>query len=125
MRIYLLVLLASLGTVAAGAQPATTVAAQATNSMPARFEQAGQGTIRVLRRPIDERTAQLPEVKPNEIRTPAISADGIAVQAVKSGNLLQLINPFAPARYGKAEDNVVQDDVTGRIVGLKFLSIHF
>jgi len=72
-----------------------------------------------------------PEIKlekPNEITVGPISYSGIAIQViktVKSDNLAQLINPAAPERYGRAEDNLVRDPVTSASSGLKILSIQF
>jgi hypothetical protein len=37
-----------------------------------------------------------------------------------------MLNPFAPAKYGTAEENVVQDpDVPGKWDGIKLLGISF
>ena len=48
-------------------------------------------------------------VKPNEIVKGNIVYSGILVEALKTDNPLQLANPFAPARYGSAEDNTIYD----------------
>jgi hypothetical protein len=32
---------------------------------------------------------------------------GVIPRAVRGGNILQMLNPFAPAKYGTAEENVV------------------
>ena len=53
-----------------------------------------------------------------------IEYSGIFVQAARS-NPLQLINPFAPARYGNGEANVVRHFVTGEVEGLKLWRIAF
>ena len=69
-----------------------------------------------------------PEVqlsKPNEITVGNLTYSGIAVEVVKTDNPLQLVNPFAPDRYGQAEDNVVRDAISNRVSGLKILSIQF
>lgn len=55
---------------------------------------------------------------------PGIEYSGICVQAARS-NPLQLINPFAPARYGNGEANVVRHFVTGEVEGLKLWRISF
>jgi hypothetical protein len=72
-------------------------------------------------------TVLIPPLKPNEIAgtSPAITYSGVLVQAVKTDNPLQLINPFAPARYGNGGDNVDHDIITGKENGLKFFSIGF
>ena len=61
----------------------------------------------------------------NEVRVRKKVLSGIAVQAVKTRNPLQLINPFAPAEYGSGWDNVVRDTGTGNPVGLKVLAVGF
>jgi hypothetical protein len=66
-----------------------------------------------------------PTLKPNEIKGPRTTYSGIAVQLFKTDNPLQLINPFAPARYGPAEQNIVRDPLTKKSVGFKLFSIEF
>jgi len=63
--------------------------------------------------------------KKTEIVKGNVAYNGLAVQAVKVGNPLQLVNPVAPPRYGSAEDNVSRDLFTGRASGLKIFSIRF
>ena len=65
------------------------------------------------------------EVKPNEIAKGNVAYSGIAVEAVKTDNLLQLFNPFAPAAYGSADDNTLHDPGTGKARGWKLFSIQF
>jgi hypothetical protein len=69
--------------------------------------------------------------KPNQIVAGRLIYEGIAVEAIKTHTLLQLINPAAPPEYGSPADNIVveprtvmSDLTTGRI-GLKFFSIRF
>ena len=51
---------------------------------------------------------------------------GVIARAIRSGNPLQMLNPFAPAKYGTAEENAVLDpDVPGRGNGIKLLSVSF
>ena len=54
-----------------------------------------------------------------------IAYSGIAVAAFKTDNLLQLFNPFAPAKYGSALDNTIEDPKTGKARGWKLFSIRF
>jgi hypothetical protein len=63
--------------------------------------------------------------KPNEITVGSLTYSGIVVQMVKTDNLLQLINPAAPEKYGAAEDNVVRDPISYKVSGLKVFSIQF
>jgi len=65
------------------------------------------------------------EAKPNEILTDKVSYSGIAVQVIKTDNPLQLVNPFAPDRYGSPEDNTLRDPIDGKAIGLKIFSIRF
>jgi hypothetical protein len=50
---------------------------------------------------------------------------GIAPQIKRADRPLQLLNPFAPARYGDAFDNVSVDPVTGRAEGITVFAIRF
>ncbi len=65
------------------------------------------------------------ELKPNEITAGKLVLSGIVVEAVKTGQPLQLLNPFAPPEYGSPEDNVVRAAIGGKVVGLKFFNIRF
>jgi hypothetical protein len=76
------------------------------------------------RRSVESQQA-IREQKPNEITTVRLTYSGIIVQVVKTKNPLQLINPFAPAEYGLAEDNVFRDPIDRKITGWKFFSIDF
>jgi hypothetical protein len=51
---------------------------------------------------------------------------GVVPRAIRSGNPLQMLNPLAPAKYGTAEENVLQGpDVPGKWDGIKLLGISF
>ena len=51
---------------------------------------------------------------------------GVIPRAIRGGNPLQMLNPFAPRTYGTADENVVLDpDVPGKWDGIKLLSISF
>ena len=63
--------------------------------------------------------------KPNEIMKGGVTYSGIAVQLLKTGNPLQLLNPAAPPQYGSAEDNVIRDPFTGTASAWKIFSIQF
>jgi hypothetical protein len=67
----------------------------------------------------------LSEGNPNEIVNGNFAYSGIAVAAFKTDNLLQLVSPFAPAKYGSGEDNVLRDLKTGRTSGWKLFQIQF
>jgi hypothetical protein len=62
--------------------------------------------------------------RPAPLAHPSVS--GVIPRAIHGGNPLQMLNPFAPAKYGTAEENVSLDpDVPGKWDGIKLLSISF
>lgn len=91
-----------------------------TNSLPSQAGQSmeAQTALGGLHR------INLTELKPNEIAQGKFVFSGIAVEAVKKSNPLQLINPLAPADYGSPDDNIVRDPTTHR-VGFKLFAIRF
>ena len=51
---------------------------------------------------------------------------GVIPRAIRGGNPLQMLNPFAPAKYGTAEENVSLDpEVPGKGNGINLFSISF
>ena len=65
-----------------------------------------------------------------QIHQPAIlsqpGVSGVIPRAIRGGNPLQMLNPFAPAKYGTAEENVSFDpDVPGKANGINFFSVSF
>ena len=76
------------------------------------------GTAFTYRHHAVETHAPQTEVKP-QVR-------GVIPRLIQGGDPLQMLNPFAPAKYGTAEENTVLDpDVPGRGVGIKLLSVSF
>ena len=56
----------------------------------------------------------------------ARNASGVIPRVIRSGDLLQMLNVRAPAKYGTAEENVSWDpDVPGQGNGIKLFSISF
>jgi len=55
----------------------------------------------------------------------SVRIDGVIPRAIRAGNPLQLINPFAPREYGSAFDNVTTDPQSGQANGIRFLGIKF
>ena len=53
------------------------------------------------------------------------NTEGVLARAARGGNPLQMLNPKAPAIYGRAEDNVFLDPETGKWKGIKLLTINF
>src|SRR5262252_2441208 len=65
------------------------------------------------------------QLKPNEIKIGTLTCSGILIQALKTDNAFQLINPFAPAKYGSPDDNTVFNPYTKKAIGLKIFAIEF
>jgi hypothetical protein len=62
--------------------------------------------------------------RPATLSEQAVS--GVIPRAIRGGHPLEMLNPFAPAKYGTAEENVSLDpDVPGKGNGIKFFSISF
>ena len=60
------------------------------------------------------------------LNVPTSQVTGVIPRIIRGGDPLQMLNPFAPARYGTAEENAVLDtDVPGRGNGIKLLSVSF
>ena len=53
------------------------------------------------------------------------NTEGVLPRAARGGNPLQMLNPKAPAVYGKSEDSVVLDGDTGKWKGIKRFTILF
>jgi hypothetical protein len=53
------------------------------------------------------------------------NVQGVIPRATRGGNPLQMLNPFAPARYGTAAQSVVLDPDTGKWKGIKLFEILF
>lgn len=52
--------------------------------------------------------------------------DGVVPRAFQAGgNPLQMVNPYAPAKYGTAEEHVVLDPETGKWKGIKLFTFNF
>jgi hypothetical protein len=57
---------------------------------------------------------------------PRMAVSGVVPRAIRGGKPLEMLNPFAPAKYGTAEENVSLDpDVPGKWDGIKLLSVSF
>ena len=89
------------------------VSTQTVQSLEAQIAKNFQGTL------------TLNQPKPNEIVKGRVVFSGIAVEAVKQRNPLQLFNPLAPPEYGSPEDNLVRGSPNGRPIGLKIFAIRF
>ena len=97
----------------------TILVANAESNRPSETLEA-----RTARR-VTETPPTLSDRKPNEIKAGKFSYSGAVVEAVKTDNPLELINPAAPIHYGLAEANVVREPASGKVSGLKIFSIQF
>jgi hypothetical protein len=62
--------------------------------------------------------------RPATLSTPEVS--GVVPRAIRGGNPLEMLNPFAPAKYGTANENVsIGPDVPGNVNGIIFVRIPF
>jgi hypothetical protein len=62
--------------------------------------------------------------QPAILSRPGVS--GVIPRAIRGGNPLQILNPFAPAKYGTADENVSFDpDVPGKANGIDLFSVSF
>ena len=52
------------------------------------------------------------------------NTDGV-LPRMSRGNPFQMLNPKAPAQYGRAEDSVELDPETGKWKGIKLFTINF
>jgi hypothetical protein len=116
-----------LATIAAKAQPTNAPASPpATNSVQPLQVQTTKGAEAIFALPKSaENVLTLKVPAANEIIRGRITYSGIAVEAAKVGNPLELLNPLAPVEYGSPEDNVVRDPINGRVRGLKIFAIRF
>jgi hypothetical protein len=62
---------------------------------------------------------------PNEIVLEKLTLKGAAIQWFKTDNLLQLFNPFAPARYGNGDQNLSYDIITDKPKGITIIAIEW
>ena len=70
---------------------------------------------------------QRPNIAGTIARDGRVTADGSVVRAVRSGQPLQMINPFAPANFGDGSDMVNRnpEDPEQRPRGFKLLAFQF
>lgn len=77
--------------------------------------------------PITGIPVQRPNIAGSLSRDGRVTADGSVVRAVRSGQPLQMINPFAPANFGDGSDMVRREpeDPEQRPRGFKLLAFQF
>jgi len=61
----------------------------------------------------------------NELQTERFTYSGILIQALKSDNFLQLLNPFYRSDSVSPEDNLIRDPLSKRSKGLKLFALEF
>lgn len=76
----------------------------------------------VFKAPIQRKKEARPAPPPPIYRE---NAQGVVPRAVRGGNPLQMLNPFAPAKYGTAAQSVVLDPDTGKWKGIKLFEFIF
>ena len=81
-------------------------------------------TILPRRASFESRQPARPTRRPAIVSQRAVS--GVIPRAVRGGNPLQMLNPFAPVNYGTARESIsINPDVPGQVNGINFVSILF
>ncbi len=63
--------------------------------------------------------------RPSKAALPGVKLASPLVEAMREGSVWQVINPFAPARFGDGWANVSFDPVNGRAQGIGLVTIRF
>jgi hypothetical protein len=75
-----------------------------------------------LRAPITKRQVKRPAPPPIYRK----SVEGVIPRAFQpGGNPFQMLNPYAPPKYGTSEEHVVLDPQTGKWKGIKLFTFNF
>jgi len=53
------------------------------------------------------------------------NVQGVVPRAVRGGNPLQMLNPYAPAKYGTSEQSVAYNPLTGKYDQIKLFEFIF
>lgn len=72
-------------------------------------------------------TQQKAAQKKKALNPPPVSwrePEGALQRGARGGNILQMVNPKAPARYGTSADSLIMDE-SGKWKGIKFLEFFF
>jgi hypothetical protein len=76
-----------------------------------------------LRAPVTKKQVKRPAPPPPVYKK---KVDGVVPRAFQQGgNPLQMLNPYAPAKYGTAEEHVVLDPETGKWKGIRLFTFNF
>lgn len=90
--------------------------------------QTNQTDITKQKELLPKTTATIPTAPPakaTNLISKQISYSGALVQVYKADNPLQLINPFAPAKYGSGYANLSIDPITRKPQGIALFSVNF
>ena len=123
MKTLLLAIILTIGLSAAAS--AQTQAASKTSRNNSTATATGTATGTISRR--NSRFTKQTTNSGNTIYARPAQVDGAAVRAVRSGNPLQMINPFAPASYGDGHDVTRREpsDPYQRPEGIKLVTVEF
>jgi len=87
------------------------------------FALAASAGAQTLGAPITKKQVKRPAPPPPIYKK---KVDGVVPRAFQQGgNPLQMLNPYAPAKYGTAEEHVVLDPETGKWKGIKLFTFNF
>ena len=98
---------------------ATTLAHDAPDAEPAKKQEGTEA--RLTTPPTQKATAATTTATARETR----NAPAVIEPKVRVRNPLQLINPFAPAKYGEGIDRVVYDPITGEPRGVTLFGLRW
>ena len=106
------------------AQTTTTTTAAAKTSRTSRNNSTATATGTISRRN-SRFVKKTPPTAPFAIQPNQV--DGVVPRAIRSGNPLQMINPFAPAAYGDGRDVTRREpsDPFQRPEGIKLVTVEF
>lgn len=94
----------------------------------AMAQNAKSGVSKDTQATSSDREKAAPVVKmesPKQLLGKKFKYDGALIKLTKADNPLQMINPFAPARYGSGFDNLARDPIDGKGTGISLVSIKF
>ncbi len=125
MKHLFLIVAASAGFLCASSLEAQTSNNGSTSTTTTATHRTTHATIAARNARLNQTMSQYQKAETTRITTPRV--DGSVPRAVRSGNPLQMINPFAPAAYGDGHDVTRHDpdDPYQRAEGLKLVSIEF
>ena len=91
-------------------------------------QDATSGVSKDTQATTSDREKAAPVVKmeaPKQMIGKKFKYDGALIKLIKADNPLQMINPFAPAKYGSGYDNVVRNPIIGKGEAISLISVRF